>query len=98
MKKIICLLLISLMKLSLFAKEIPLPVTETEWGFEISNKDFSGKTICKGLLNCEETDNCYVVFKKSFLTFKIENLAYDIVYNKNLNTILITDYEHFINA
>ena len=86
------------MTLSLFAKEIPLPVTETEWGFEISNKDFSGKTICKGLLNCEETDNCYVVLKKSFLTFKIENLAYDIVYNKNLNTILITDYEHFINA
>ena len=69
MKKFLLAFLFALTALSVFAKDIPLEVTETEWGFEISNLDAKGKRICKGFLDFEEQYNIFVVFKTNKVDF-----------------------------
>lgn len=82
MKKFLLAFLFALTALSVFAKDIPLEVTETEWGFEISNLDAKGKRICKGFLDFEEQYNIFVVFKTNKDSFSVEKLANEIVYNE----------------
>lgn len=82
MKKFLLAFFAAVIALPVFAKDIPLEVTETEWGFEISNLDAKGKRICKGFLDFEEQYNIFVVFKTNKDSFSVEKLANEIVYNK----------------
>ncbi|MDD5928446.1 MAG: leucine-rich repeat domain-containing protein [Spirochaetales bacterium] len=76
MKRIICFLLASLVTLFLFAKEIPLKVTETEWGFEVSNLDQKGKIICKdSLIFKSDSIRNYIILRKKGDTVNLEKLA-----------------------
>lgn len=75
MKKFLGLALIAILTLPLFSKEIPLKVTETEWGFEISNINEKGKVICKDnfILN-DMGAILLIILKKPTDTFNIDNL------------------------
>ncbi len=89
MKKIICLLLASFVTLFIFAKEIPLTVTKTEWGFEVSNLTKKGKSICKEGINPKKLENsAYIILMKKGDTFEIDNLAEALMDEKKLQLIL----------
>ena len=90
MKRIIGLAIVLLSMFSASAKEIPLQVTETEWGWEISNLDAKGKRICKGFLDFQKEENVYVVFKTNNDIFSVEKLANEIVYNYMSNTVSLS--------
>ena len=57
MKKIVFLAILLMMSVAVFAKGIPLQVTETEWGLEISNINQKGKIICKSGIKFENKSN-----------------------------------------
>ena len=79
MKKFLLAFFTAVIALPVFAKDIPLQVTETEWGFEISNIDAKGKIICKGFLDFEWRANVFIVLKNSEDTFSYESFANEIV-------------------
>jgi len=89
MKKIFGLSILLMMTFVVFAKDIPLQVTQTDWGFEISNLDAKGKRICKGFLNFQEQENVFIVFKTNKDSFSTEKLANEIVYNKTPSIIAL---------
>ena len=97
MKKFLLAFLFALTALPVFAKDIPLEVTETEWGFEISNLDAKGKRICKGFLNFQEQENVFIIFKTNRDSFYAEELAKEIVYNK-LPYIAVLSIKYFSAA
>ena len=78
MKKILGLAIMLMMTLVAFAKEIPLQITKTEWGLEISNLNAKGKRICR--FADIKTRDCFIIFKNKTDDFNIEKL-YLNVYN-----------------
>ena len=98
MKKILGLVFIFLITMSCFAKEIPLQITETDFGLEISNLDSKGKRICKGFLNLDSDHEVYTIFKTNNDNFILENLAHEIVYNTGLSPFTVLDGEKITNA
>ncbi|WP_022933005.1 leucine-rich repeat protein [Treponema bryantii] len=98
MKKNLSIIISLMMVLSCFAKEIPLQITETDFGLEISNFDSKGKRICKGDLNFDYTNEVYIIFKNKSDKFQLESLAHEIVYNNALIKFLVLEGETFSNA
>ena len=90
MKRLFGLGLALMMSVAAFAKEIPLKVMETEFGFEVSNLDEKGKRICKGFLNFSEKDDVFVVLKTNKDNFSIDNFAHEIVYGNLAKTLVLT--------
>lgn len=90
MKRLIGLGLALMMSVVAFAKEIPLKVMETEFGFEVLNLDEKGKRICKEFLNFSEKDDVFVVLKTNKDTFSTENFAHEIVYGNLAKTLVLT--------
>ena len=91
MKKIWILVMTIIVSLSAFAKDIPLSVTQTEWGFEVSNLDAKGKRICKGGLVFEEQNDVFVILKTNNDNFSLEEFAHEFVYSYLSNTLVLTD-------
>ncbi len=80
MKKIVGLLIMLMMSFASFAKDIPLKVTENEWGFEISNIKSKEKKFCSGVL-IQDYDfqkyekNICIVFKSKNDDFFFDSFA-----------------------
>ncbi len=81
MKKTLVFIFALAISISLFAKDIPLKVTETEWGFEISNLDSNGKRVCKGYLDLNSVEDVYIILKSEKEDFSAENFAHKYVYD-----------------
>lgn len=86
MKRIVGLAIMLMMTVATFAKEVPLQVTETEWGFEISNVNAKGKKICTGSFSydTENKDSVCFVFKEDNYPFLMTNFAGEYQNNKSL--------------
>lgn len=98
MKKLFGLAFLLMMTVSVFGKETPLNITQTEWGFEISNLDAKGKRICKGFLDFQKQENVFIVFKTNEDSFSAEKLANEIVYNNLPNIVVYGTYGTSIEA
>jgi len=75
MKKLFGLAFLLMMTVSVFGKEIPLNVTQTDWGFEISNLDAKGKRICAGNIFNEYGSDYFIILKTKRDEFSIEKFA-----------------------
>lgn len=96
MKKLFGLVISLIMVIPLFAKEIPMKVTEFESGFEISNLDAKGKKLCKGFLSLEQKDDLFVILKTEEDSFSMKKLAYEILYRPSPSNAYIMDGSSFI--
>lgn len=96
MKKLFGLVISLIMVIPLFAKEIPMKVTEFESGFEISNLDAKGKKLCKGFLSLEQKDDLFVILKTEEDSFSMKKLAYEILYRPSSSNAYIMDGSSFI--
>lgn len=95
MKKLFCLILILMVSFGAFAKEKSLQVTETEWGFEVSNINSKGKIICKGYLDCELTEDVFVILRKKDSKFNLEAFAEEIVNNEHKSNVFVLNEKGF---
>ena len=81
MKRIVGLAIMLMMTVAAFAKEVPLQVTETEWGFEISNVNAKRKKIAK-TAGFDDSGEYLVLLKNESENFDIEKLADELYYNR----------------
>jgi len=81
MKKALAFIFALAISISLFAKDIPLKVTETEWGFEISNLGSNGKRVCKGYLDLNSIEGVYIILKSEKEDFSTDKFAHEFVYD-----------------
>ncbi len=93
MKKIIGLAILLMMSFAMFAKDIPLKVIETEWGFLISNLNAKGKRNCTGTFyyDVENEENLSFVFKSKNDSFVISRFAEIFIKDKALGYVLSDD-------
>ncbi len=95
MKKLYCMIFILMISFCAFAKEKPLQVTETEWGFQVSNINSKGKIICKGYLDCKLPEDVFVILRTKDSIFNIEVFAEEIVNNKHNSNVFILNEKGF---
>lgn len=98
MKKYLGLVLLLLLSIPLFAKEIPLETSESDYGFEISNSDAKGKKICKGFLNYQAENDIYIILKNKSDAFLIDTFAKEYVYSTNFPHVLVFSGDKFAEA
>ena len=81
MKRIVGLAIMLMMTVAAFAKEVPLQVTKTEWGFKISNVNAKRKKIAK-TASFDDSGEYLVLLKNESENFDIEKLADELYFNR----------------